>query len=452
MTDLERENGTAEVVIRAADAGDTYISWRWTDDLERPSSARLAADDVLAALNRLDAALMTPLEGESPEQAAIRAMTSGAFSSPDSERELAAELTRCIFPKQLAEELQTRTTAGTRVRIRLTPSPRLARIPWELFLLRDGTRLMRTAHVVHQLPAAVLPHHSLEPVSWTQARDEPAVFVVDPRLPRRAIQLGLRRTLDAFSEEMFKSRIDEYASTGSSPHRRTFVKVGQDVYRGDLSRALQAGTCSRFFYFGHVSAQPGEPGSAALHLSDTAGEVDWGLAEPLRLPNTEGGLRAVHDEDHRPFTALDLLLGTSTRDDKGVPGHVLWPMPNRVAIIACEGGADYRSVETFGLVVAMVNAGAQLVSTTRWALPTDDSFKLTHEQLSDPRPTSTLALTVDAAHAGDHPVDVLSRWQRSQLDRWEETGDMAYTPLVWASLTHTVHSLLAEAMRPDREE
>lgn len=65
-------------------------------------------------------------------------------------------------------------------------------------------------------------------------------------------------------------------------------------------------------------------------------------------------------ERHRPFSALDLLRGTiecRVRDhrlplgfEQPERGRTIWPMPARVAIIACEGGADYRATETFGLV------------------------------------------------------------------------------------------------------
>ena len=90
----------------------------------------------------------------------------------------------------------------------------------------------------------------------------------------------------------------------------------------------------RLVYFGHVSSTLDEPGSASLHLSDDANEP---------------GYTDTVNQAHRPLSALDLMLGTAF-DEVGEapesgPGHVIWPMPPRVAIIACEGGVDYRSSE-----------------------------------------------------------------------------------------------------------
>jgi hypothetical protein len=201
-----------------------------------------------------------------------------------------------------------------------------------------------------------------------------------------------------------------------------------------LSEALICTPRSRLFYYGHVSAEPDEPGSASLHLSDVS-DTSWGMARPLGT--------------HLPLSALDLLLGTTLApeeykgrypDAETDGGHDIWPMPSRVAVIACEGGADYRSRETFGLVIAMLNAGAELVTTTRWTLPTDLAFWHFHDDVArrGVHPTTELALTVDRAHTRDDPIAELLEWQRGQLNSWRDSdGAIEFSPLIWASMTNT---------------
>ena len=117
-------------------------------------------------------------------------------------------------------------------------------------------------------------------------------------------------------------------------------------------------------------------------------------------------------------------------------GVHLW-MSSRVALVACEGSVDFRSVETFGLVMAILNAGAELVTTTRWPLPTDKAF---HDAGVDEfvLPTTDLALQIDEAHEAADPVGELRAWQLDRLRDWEATeGDVRYSPITWAAITHT---------------
>ncbi|WP_019931253.1 hypothetical protein [Nocardia sp. BMG111209] len=420
---------SVDVLVRAADAGDTYLSWRWLDDVRRPLFEVLRADVAAPALAALDAALVSPRPGERGDRAARRALTEGAFADVARERELARSLAEAVLPERLRDQIRQRSAAGLRIRMRLTPSPRLARVPWELLTVDGDVRLLELADVVLEPPAAVHADRAVLPAeSWDAVRDRPPLLVIDPQLPTSAGEL--RQVLDDVDTYPFDERIDAYLSAGrlSTPDGDNAIHSGMD--RVELSAALRLPR-SRFFYFGHVTASAAEPGSAAIHLNDTAAE--WGLAAPVR--------------GHRPFAALDMMLGTGPATDPAIwrrygfgearTGPELWPMPQRVAVIGCEGGADYRAAETFGLVVAMVNAGASLVTTTRWTLPADWTFRSARTDF-DGGPTSALALRVDTAQEGADPLGTLTRWQRTELHRWRASGDIAHTPLVWAALTHSI--------------
>lgn len=436
---------TIDVLVRAADAGDTYLAWRWLDDVERPKFDVLPTAAIEPALAALDAALVQRRPGERGTDAAHRALTEGAFADVDRESELTRLLTRAVLPPGLRAGIRDRVAAGQRVRVRLTPSPRLAHVPWDLLCVDDAElRLLEVADVVLEPPATVHAERARLPEPWPDVRDRPPLIIIDPVLPPRAAPHGLGHVLDPAEHHRFAERVDEYVSAGRIPDidGDQILQCGMD--RVELSLALRSPR-SRLFFLGHVTSSPDEPGSAAIHLNDTVDE--WGMASPLRFPGRDGDRLDRHD--HRPLAALDLLMGTSSADREtwrrygfaeARLGHELWPMPQRVAVIACEGGADYRSAETFGLVIAMVNAGAALVTTTRWTLPADRVFRSAVDGFEE-QPTTELALRVDRAHEGFDPVGELAEWQRGRLRAWRERGELADTPLVWAALTHTIAPL-----------
>ncbi|MRH91688.1 CHAT domain-containing protein [Nocardia sp. SYP-A9097] len=433
---------TSDVLVRAVDAGDTYLSWRWLDDVRTPAFEVLSAAATAPALTALELALGAPRDGERRHDAMRRALSEGAFTDIDRERELARMLTEAVLPQRLRAEIRRRLDAGARVCLRLTPSPRLTRVPWELLCLNDDQRLLEIADVVYEPPAAVHAERARCPGDWETVREFPPLFVIDPAVPLRSArrhELGHVLTLQDL--ELLSARIEEYIDAGRIDAADGETALQHPTNRVALGTALRTPR-SRFFYLGHVTSSATEPGSAAIHLTDTVRQ--WGMAAPLRA-HDPNGVPIPDPEDHRPFAALDLLLGTTSADRDVWPrygfdgprlGCELWPMPHRVALIACEGGADYRAAETFGLVMAMVNAGAALVTTTRWTLPADRAIRAL--RAGAPHPTTTLALRVDAAHEGPDPLGELARWQREQLRQWRATGDLAYTPLVWAALTHTV--------------
>ncbi|MGW4242472.1 CHAT domain-containing protein [Nocardia sp. NPDC004722] len=455
---------TTEVLVRAADAGDTYLSWTWLDDAPETRVARLDSGALDAALRILEATLAHPrrLDGgvpdrtESNEQVLVRVFTTGAFSSLAGEAELSVRLAAAVLPPRLRTELVARA-ARTRVRIRITPSPRLAQVPWELLAVDDDRRLLEVAVVVHDPPATLYVARSRQPVPWEHVRDLPPVHVIDPVLPASA-RHGL---LNVYTEPADLAAVDEIRARVSRRDRRVprergvrgsgrpvvLTPVQGEVTRVQLAATLSRG-CSRLLYLGHVTAVANEPGSAAIHLNDVTGapgEGAWGMAAPW--VRRGDGSAVVPPGSHLPLCALDLLLGTTQSQDPRVwarygavraqPGHEIWRMPTRVAIIACEGGVDFRSAETFGLIMAALDAGAELVTTTRWVLPTDTAFRKFTTLPAARRPTTRLALQVDAAHDATDPIATLTDWQRQQLSSWRETGDIGYTPLLWAALTNT---------------
>ena len=422
----------AEVLVRAADAGDTYVAWRWLDELDNPRAERLDTSAVDAAINVLDDALIALRSNESDDEAHDRAMKAGAFVSHDREQALSRQLATAILPLRLTQEILEKSTPKEKVRVRLTPSPRLARIPWETVALDGGTdqRLLDVADIVYDPPATVRAERSVQPEPWSKRASLSAIFVIDP--VTRTNELKPILVADADATDRFKSRVACYLEGGVADRENALRAVGQRVTRGRLREWLQPPR-SRLFYFGHVSSLPEEPGSASLHISDER-QKTWGMASPVG--------------SHLPLSALDLLLGTTTAPPEermvyGSPeplaGHQIWPMPPRVAIIACEGGADFRSTETFGLVIAMLNAGAELVTTTRWTMPTDLTFWKYYKSLEAEkiRPTTDFALEVDAAHASADPIGQLADWQRRQLELWRRDKNVANSPLVWASLINT---------------
>ncbi|MFE3193817.1 CHAT domain-containing protein [Nocardia sp. NPDC059240] len=455
----------SELLVRAADAGDTYLSWTWLDGAPAAQVARLNSPELNAALTTLRTAMVHPqrIEGpgpngmESDEQAAIRAFADGAFASRAGEAELAARLADAVLPPQLRAELVTRAAAGP-VRIRVTPSPRLAQVPWELLCVDADRRLLDLAVVTHDPPATLYVARSRRPDPWEQVRGLPPAHIIDPILPASA-RHRMRNVYVEFADHAAIAEIRGRVDAGDGGAARTLAdpNTGRTVtltpIQGEITRvqlaAALSGGCSRLFYFGHVSAVANEPGSAAIHLNDVTGppgEGAWGLAAPWVCAGAASG--AVPRGTHLPLCALDLLLGTSGAQDPRVwarygaveaqPGHEIWRMPTRVAIIACEGGIDFRSAETFGLIMAALDAGAEVVTTTRWVLPTDAAFRRFTALPPARHPTTELALRVDAAHGGTDPIAALTDWQRGQLRAWRDTGDLGCTPLLWASLTTTL--------------
>lgn len=410
--------GRPAVTVRMADAGDLYLSWRWDGDAGPPGVAVLPGAAIDAVVGELGAALPDPRLPDRLEQA----LTSGAFAAPDTEYALSRDLSRALLPHDLGVQLHALYQRGARPLIRLQPSPRVAQVPWEILAPDPALRMLDIADIALLPPAGVVhaPNRGRRP--WAAARELPVVAILDPRVPGFRADSALGSVLgrmdgtgplaERVAAHLRTGRLRPEAGDPVAMFRRT------DLDRAWLSRALRAGA-SRLLYVGHVTAAAPESGqseTAELHLACTAETV--GFAEPQRT--------------HRPLSAKDLLLGTHTLDPRPAAGADLWPIPGRVALIACESGGDSRFTEALGLVAAMVTGGAELVTATRWPLPTDLAVHL-FGSAEGVTPLQDTVCAVDAAHDDPDPVRSLAQWQHARLRAWRTTGALHDSPVLWAA-------------------
>lgn len=447
MTSNQPIGASAEVVVRCADAGDTYLTWTWTrgpltDRLGHPAFKRIAAAELGTVMDQLAESLMpdgteaASLAPTAHKETITERLRASAMMQLGTERELSGHLGDVILPDQLAGELCVVADSGTPITVRVTPSTQLSHVPWELLPVSINRRLLDVATIITDPPAAAAANRASDPRLWDRAGD--SVYILDPRVPARS---GLASVLDDTSRQILMKYLEEHAESSAPVD-------GRRVTRSHLSQWLRADEPpSRLFYVGHVTSEPSEPGSAALHLTDTVGKQKWGMAAAMGA-NSRHPIEGAHSDDHLPLSALDLLLGTQQCHDpirrkqltlgttgERTPGHEIWPMPPRVAVIACEGGVDYRSVETFGLIMAILSSGAQMVTTTRWVLPTDHTMRPMSPHPTNP--TTELIMAVDTAHRSPTPIATLVHWQRLMLAAWSDTGAPEYSPLIWSSLIHT---------------
>ncbi|MFD2470619.1 hypothetical protein [Amycolatopsis silviterrae] len=403
------EPGRETVVLRYADAGHTYLSWRSTSDLDTVHAHPVHADLVATARGLLAEASPTPREGERVADAVRRSLD--AFGSFAAEQHLARVLALNLLPADLVAHLRRAAANGQRPLLRIQPSPALAAVPWGLLALPDrrpdhahgpdtcfdsDTRILDIADVSLLAPVGI-PRRAPSPPG-------PPVYLLDPRIPGQSAfgELGsvlgkqnatspLIRHLDA---RIAAGPVRPAASQGLDLVRRT------DTDRRLLAELL-AEPCSRLVFAGHVSRIQDEHGAqTALHLSCAAD-----------LPGTAAPIGA-----HRPFTAADLALSEVDA------------MPARVALIGCASASDFGLPEPFGVLLAAVAAGAGLVAATVWALPTSAATP-------GADPMAELIIAVDTALAGPDPVRELCGWQRERLARWRERPEPAGSPVFWAALT-----------------
>lgn len=403
---------SARCVLRFADAGELYASWRWIGD-RAVYTAALPEAPLRQALAQLHGAL--PGTADSLESA----VTTGAFTEFKSGMALAQQLSAAALPDALKAQVRAYRQAGAQLRIGVQPSPRTARVPWEL--LPVGTApLLEFADVSLLAPRSVTQNPARTIRSWAQTSTLPLIVAVDPRVPGHAASSALGSVFgrpdpagplaQALHAHQQRGRITT-AGEAVALLRRT------DADRDWLSRQLRAGA-SRLLYAGHVTAAPAESGQSEntqLHLA--CGPQTAGFASLIR--------------GHRPLTAKDLLLGSYTRDAEPRSGAEIWPMPARVALIGCDSGADHRFGEALGLVSAILHNGAELVTASRWTLPTDLAFAQYSGAQGHPLQDSVAA--IDAAHESTDPVAAISGWQRRQFADWRK-GTAGISPLLWAAL------------------
>jgi hypothetical protein len=449
-----QELRSPELVQRWADPGDrptvvlTYVDTghgtfcNWRIDGTPGGVGRVAHEEMERVLGRLASGLPSAAVGVDKVSSYTDLLTSGPFVDYDAEWEVAVGLAQAFLAVPLVDQLVAYHEAGVRPHVRVQPSPRTAAVPWELLAVDTAdVRLVEIADVTVVAPGRVTGTGQdaadggarsvwsgggrLQGRAGTGAAapgaapaSEPTVDTVmalDPRIPGwpAASALGsvLGRVttgdaryaglLERLGSHARAGRVDVPGEDLTSLFRRT------DADRDWLSAALQAGP-KRFVYVGHVTAAATERGQAddsRLHLS-CAADVP-GLAEPMR--------------EHRPLSARDLLADPQR-----------WPMPPRVALIGCESGADARFRDPFGLVGAVVRAGAALVTGTRWPLLTEHALSSLAGVAGNPITDAVLA--VDAAHDAPDAVAAFSTWQRERLAAWRSTRAVADSPLLWAGL------------------
>ncbi|WP_409180043.1 hypothetical protein F9C11_26385 [Amycolatopsis sp. VS8301801F10] len=399
--------GRETFLLRYADAGHTYLSWRTTSDLDTVHTHPIDADLVETARGFLAEASPTPREGERPADAVRRSLdTFGSFAA---EQRLARILALNLLPADLVARLRR----ATRPLLRIQPSPALAAVPWGLLALPDrrpdrvldadevdacfdsDLRVLDLADVSLLAPSGI-PRREPAPAG-------PPVYLLDPRIPGQSAFGDLGSVLGKQNADSPLIRhLDAQLAAG--PVLPAAARGLELVRRTDTDRRLLAELvaepCSRLVFAGHVSRiQDSHGAQTALHLSCSAD-----------LPGTAAPIGA-----HRPYTAADLALSEVD-------------LPARVALLGCASASDFGLPEPFGVLLAAVAAGAGLVAATVWALPTSAAAPG-----SDPM--AELIIAVDTALAGDDPVAELCAWQRTRLARWREHPEPARSPAFWAALT-----------------
>jgi CHAT domain len=440
------------LVLRYADVGiATYASLRIVGQPGRTAAWVVEEPLLLAALQELDDALPEPHGSESRRDAIERALATGPFAAPESELTLAYILGVLLIGTP-GWQLLAECVTSPRAVLFVSPSARLARVPWGLLAIpksgpskeelvrarrdaitasgrsaaqipwqladirehTDGHRLIELVDVLMAVPPNVV-HSPRTPAGWDARRDGPPLLVLDPRVPGQRPDSALGSVLGRpsahtqvaqhFAELMKRRPVLPHVDAVVGLFRR------QDADRTWLA-ALLARTPGRLLYVGHASSahddhdQGTRADRAALHLADTAA-----------IP---GDANAIGD--HRPLTASDLMT-------------LRLPMPPRVALLACGSGGDYQFDEATGLVAAIILGGAQLVTATLWSLPTTGAYRqFSAGAGAQVDPMAEVVAAVDDAHdAADDAGCAVNRWQREQMRHWRD-GVRAASPVYWAAL------------------
>lgn len=301
----------------------------------------------------------------------------GELADSDGEFQLMRALAEVLLPHKLRQQLIECADEGVRLHVRVAPTPLAAGVPWGLLVLDAHRRLLDIADVSWIAP--VLPRDLSDSVRvprHTAETGAPPLHVIDP------IQYQLGQVMRHEDRQAF------------AEHARGIVHVGTRFGAADLAISLQAGV-SRLLFIGHTRSS---------RLASATGLV---LSDVVR-----GALD--------PLIAAELFADPSR-----------WPMPHRVAVLACASGVDMADHEPFGLATAMLHNGAEVVHATLWTMPTDHAFR-THGQVFEPVLLS-MAKAFDEAQTSDDPVAALCSWQRAQLQRWREAPSLGASPLSWGA-------------------
>ena len=388
------------LVLRFADVGvATYASLRVVGSPARTVTWVVEEPTLVAALEALAQALPDPHGTETQRDAVERAIAAGPFASQVAELEIARQLGSQLIAAP-AWQLLTDTVASPRAALFISPSARLARVPWSALAMPgdDGFRLIELVDVLMAAPPNIV-NASRIPVDWESRKSGPPLLVLDPRVPGQRPDSPLGSVLGRPSPDTPLARhfADLMQRRSVLPGAATAVELFR---RTDAGRAWLAGQLalapSRLLYVGHATAADGDVGHA-----DRA---------------------AIHLADERPLTASDLMSAKLA-------------FPPRVALLACASGGDYQFDEATGLVAALILCGAQLVTATLWSLPTAAGYRQFVPSSVDPTadPMADAIVAVDTAHDDPDAGSAVNRWQREQMRRWRD-GDLTASPLYWAAL------------------
>ena len=301
------------LVLRFADVGiATYASLRVVGEPARTVTWVVQESDLVAALDQLSTALPDPRASETRRDAVERAIATGPFAAPATELAIARTLGAQLLAPE-AWQLLTDCVASPRAALFVSPSARLARVPWGLLAMPERRRLSPDG-TRGRADGGAVEHRPLGADTGGLGRSPRRPAAVDSRSAgaRPAPRLGLGSVLGRpsaetalaqhFTELMRRRAVLPDVSSAVELFRRT------DADRPWLGRQLDRQP-SRLLYVGHATAADGDVGHA-----DRA---------------------ALHLADERPLTAADLMSAKL-------------PMPPRIAMMACASGGDYQFDEATG--------------------------------------------------------------------------------------------------------
>lgn len=427
-------------------------------------------DDSTETGDAVDAARIgQATEGRRAQVRMAHRCLTGPLSSREEAESWARDLADILLPPTLVAEIVERATGESRIDLAIMPSALCNAVPWEILPI-DSTRvLLDVADIVSYAPITQRELDGHTPNLWTDDHTKPALRVIDPDSDGE----GRSFVLDQKDRDTWRTQ-----TTGQA-----FTRVGQHYDRLQLSRDLrgpgparptaerQPGEltrplASRFFYVGHVTAPSNDAKSTSLMLgceARTYGTTGMsGRVRGFSASDANVGTLNYREEilkranarkqppdwdQHYPEGAWTKPNASEAPELMEVAGTDLWPMPSRVALIACHSGADFGHAEPFGLVTAFFEAGAELITATRWTIITDRVFDCYTTESR--HPVQEAALTVDAAHTTADPVDALARWQRERLAAWRSGGHLADSPLTWAAFTTYRWQPRVTALPPD---
>lgn len=347
------------------------------------------------------------------------------WTDPAASRQIMKPLADAFMPPAFLEAIRVAAASGTRPLIHLGPSPRWARVPWELLPVDDDMHLIELADIV--VPGVNVPllddrRRTPQPIG----PGSQALYVIDP----------------VVEVQVLVDRYAELESWADYADERGGWVVGQDtgwrVDRETLGHALRSTSPpSRLLYLGHCRApsEQDKPTTAGLVLADEEGTT---YAPRRSDTQTYAGSRFV------PLSAVDLIYGRAKEGPNGQKagwGDEIWPMPPRVGLVACGSGDDAAYHEPLGLVSACVNSGAEYVVATRWTVPAD---------IGTDGATTHMARDIDAILASEDPARSMSDWQMRRFHSWQaDPADVRNSPSLWAAVQLFIAHPRVEANQPE---